>query len=98
MIPEEQELVRKYRGRPFALLGINVDSEKEVALKTIAQHEITWPNWWDDQKTEDRIIDDWAVRFLPTIYILDQKGVIRYKHLRGDNLTSAIDKLLAEEQ
>ena len=36
------------------------------------------------------------MRGWPTIYVLDAKGVIRYKGLRGDELDKAVDELLKE--
>ena len=32
----------------------------------------------------------------PTIYVLDARGVIRYKNVRGEALDQAVDALLAE--
>ena len=34
----------------------------------------------------------------PTIYLLDAKGVIRYKNLRGKELDEAIDLLVKEAE
>jgi hypothetical protein len=36
------------------------------------------------------------VRTFPTVFVLDPKGVIRSKHLRGSELEKAVEKLLAE--
>ena len=43
-----------------------------------------------------RISDKWQIEGFPTVYLLDHKGVIRYKGLRGEQLDKAIDRLLAE--
>jgi len=36
------------------------------------------------------------VRFFPAIYVIDAKGVIRYKNIRGKELDAAVEKLVAE--
>ena len=36
------------------------------------------------------------MRGWPTIYILDHKGVIRFKNKRGEAMDQAVDQLLAE--
>ena len=36
------------------------------------------------------------MRGWPTIYVLDAKGVIRYKNVRGEAMDQAVDTLLAE--
>jgi len=38
----------------------------------------------------------WNVASWPTIYVLDAKGVIRFKNLRGEELENAAGKLIAE--
>jgi thiol-disulfide isomerase/thioredoxin len=96
MIPEEKALVDKYRDRPFALLAVNTDQDREKAKAVIAKYEMTWPSWWDGAGEVRAISDMWVVNLLPTVYVLDHKGVIRFKHLRGERLLEAIDSLLAE--
>lgn len=98
LIPEERELVRNFKDRPFALLGVNLDAKREVAMKAIEKHEMTWPNWWDDVEGDDRIADNWNIRMLPTIYVIDRQGIIRFKHLRGAELQAAVEGLLKEKQ
>lgn len=41
-------------------------------------------------------IGDIQFRFFPTVFVLDAKGVIRYKHLRRQGVAEAIDTLLTE--
>ena len=42
------------------------------------------------------LLKTWNVRFFPTIYVIDAKGVIRHKGLRGEELEKAVEKLVAE--
>ena len=42
------------------------------------------------------IATKWAVTGWPTIYVLDHKGVIRYKGVRGEAMDEAVDTLIAE--
>ncbi len=38
----------------------------------------------------------WNVRGWPTIYVFDEKGVIRYRDVRGPELDKALESLLGE--
>ena len=38
----------------------------------------------------------WNIRFLPTIYVLDHKGVIRYKGVRDKDMDVAVDTLIKD--
>jgi len=96
MIPEEKALVAKYRDRPFVLLAVNTDQDREQAAAVIARHEMTWSSWWDGAGDERAISNRWVINLLPTVYVLDHQGFIRFKHLRGERLVEAIDSLLEE--
>ena len=95
MYPHERSLVERMKDKPFALLGINSDP-KERLLETIKREKMTWRSWWDGGDTRGPIASKWNVRGWPTIYVLDAKGVIRYKNVRGKAMDEAVDTLLAE--
>ena len=95
MYPHERSLVKRMKDKPFALLGVNSDS-KERLQDVIKRENISWRSWWDGGSTGGPIARAWNVRGWPTIYVLDHKGVIRYKGVRGEAMDKAVDALLAE--
>jgi hypothetical protein len=84
-VPHERSLVKRLEGKPFALLGINSDKNRQELQKIIAKEAITWRSWWDGGSTQGPIATKWNIHGWPTLYLLDGKGVIRYK---GDFLRS----------
>jgi hypothetical protein len=56
---------------------------------------VTWRSAWDGS-TSGPIATAWNVHGWPTIYVIDAKGVIRFKNVRGEQMDEAVDKLLAE--
>src|SRR5260370_5755065 len=97
MYEHERSLVKRLADKPFALLGINSDKDKDDLKKAMEEEKITWRSWWNGpQGTKGPIAKKWNVQSWPTIYILDQKGVIRYKNVRGEKMDEAVDKLLKE--
>jgi hypothetical protein len=98
MYPHERSLVKKLADKPFALLGINSDVDKAELKKVMEKEEITWRSWWNGPEgTSGPIAKTWNVSGWPTVYLLDHKGVIRYKHLvLGKELDEAIEQLLKE--
>ncbi len=101
MFPHERSLVAKYKDEPFAIIGINSDKDL-VALKDVrAKENITWRSFWNGPEgTGGPISAAWNVHGWPTLYILDAKGVIRYKAVGGDEaaIDAALEKLLTEMQ
>ncbi len=95
MYPHERSLVKRLEGKPFALLGINSDQNRDALKPVLEKEHITWRSWWD-QSTSGPIATKWNVHGWPTIYVLDQKGVIRYRDVRGEAMDKAVDTLLAE--
>ena len=97
MYPHERSLVEKLKDKPFALLGVNSDTDKEKLKKRMAEEKITWRSFWNGPDgTDGPIAKAWNVRVWPTIYVLDAKGIIRFKNLRGEQLEKAVEELLQE--
>jgi thiol-disulfide isomerase/thioredoxin len=96
MIPHEREMVKKHKDKPFALISVSGDEEKETLKKFLETNEMPWVHWWDGR--EGKIVKGWKVTGFPTIYVLDTKGVIRFKRIGAvtHELDDVVEKLLAE--
>jgi thiol-disulfide isomerase/thioredoxin len=94
MIPHERDMVKKFEGKPFALISISADEDKKELEDFLAKEPMPWVHWWEG--AEAPLLKQWNVRFFPTIYVIDAKGVIRHKQVRGEELEKAVEKLLAE--
>ena len=97
MYPHERSLVKQLANHPFEIVGVNSDSDLDELKDVLKEENITWRSF-QNNRGEDRssISDDWAVRGWPTVYVIDQEGVIRYKDVRGADLDKAIEGLLSE--
>jgi len=95
MIPHEREMVERLKDKPFVLVSISADELKETLTDFLAKERMPWTHWWNG--SEGGIIEDWDVKYYPTIYVLDTQGVIRHKDLKGEKLENAVNALLAEK-
>lgn len=98
MYPHERSLVKRLQGKPFALLGVNSDSNRDKLKETLKEQTITWRSWWDGGSTAGPIASHWNVMGWPTVYVIDHRGVIRAKDLRGTALDKVVDELVAEAE
>jgi hypothetical protein len=97
MYPHERSLVKRLAGEPFALIGVNSDKDLEKLQDALVEENITWRSFWNGPDgTGGPISTQWNVRGWPTIYVLDHKGKIRFKNVRGPDMDKAVDQLLAE--
>ena len=95
MIPHEREMNEKLKGKPFAFISISGDDSKETLTSFLEKEKMPWVHWFADRKG---ILKDWNIRFYPTMYILDHKGVIRAKGLRGEELEKKVNELVVEAE
>lgn len=97
MVPRERELVARLKDKPFVLIGVNGDTELAKAKEVVAKERMTWRSFWNgDKGWEGPMTTAWNVRNWPTVYVLDHKGVIRFRDLPGEELDKAIDQLIGE--
>jgi thiol-disulfide isomerase/thioredoxin len=98
MYPQEQDLMHRFKNRPFALLGINCDDDRDAICQTVARKGLSWPSWWDSGPDGGRIQRDWHIGGYPSIWVLDHKHFIRFKDVRGKELDDAVEKLVKEAE
>ena len=104
MWPHKRSLVKNLADKPFAVIGVNVSEPNPAALKKVADKEnLTWRSFSDPRTSEGwgAIAKKWNVAGTPTIYLIDSKGVIRYKWLGGapaKTIDNALEKLIQEAE
>lgn len=97
-MPEMADLVEKYRGKPFKIVGISnnmKDQTTELAKAFVAdpQWRINWPAGID--RAGSTTID-WQAQGIPAAVLVDKKGLVRWADHPVYVDAAMIDKLLAE--
>src|SRR5262245_45916433 len=101
MFPHERSLVKRMENKPFALIGVNSDQDREDCKKKNDKEEITWRSFWNGGSTDGPISTEWNVRGWPTLYIIGHQGVIRAKYLGSPGekvLDETIDVLVKKAE
>ena len=84
--------------KPFALLGVNGNDYPPPKLKQVMDKEkLNWRSFTDHHDISPK----WSTRGTPTYYVIDPKGVIRYKwfgYPGVKTLDTALDKLIKEAE
>ena len=81
---EEKALVARMTGKPFVLLGVNSDGNRDDLKDVIAKKGLTWRSWWDgggSANTPGPIARRYNIHAWSTFYVLDHRGIIRSKNL-----------------
>ena len=68
--------------------------------------ELPYRTWWDGHSQPDAdvvaaegpIATEWNVSGWPTIYVLDEEGVIQHVNKRGGGLIAAVDRMVMDKR
>ena len=104
--PYQRAMLDIFDEDDVALLGINSDAMLETIVQAKEDEGLDYRTWWDGHSQPDAetvaaegpIATEWGVRGWPTIYVLDDEGVIRFVNKRGGALIDAVDQLLRDQR
>src|SRR5215510_3144231 len=71
-----RSLMKKLEGKPFVIVGVNSDPDRETVKARAAKISPSWRSFWDGGSTHGPIQDQWNVQGYPTMYLIDHRGVI----------------------
>ena len=96
-LPHEREIAVRLKDKPFALVGVNSDPNKEQVKATTEKQRITWRSFWCGEKgTDGEIPRAWNVQGWPTVYVIDHTGIIRAKQVAGLGMDRIVDRLIED--
>lgn len=100
--PYERLMLEVHKADPFAIVSVNSDEKLETAKQAKIDNKLDFRSWWDgyvkDASTKGPIASAWTVTGWPAIYILDANGVIRFAHLRQEDVLKAVNQLIGAER
>ena len=83
-----------YKSKGFEILGVAADNNKEQWLKAIKDDQLPWENVCDLQGDKNAAALIYGINAYPTNFLIDEKGIIIAKNLRGDALNKKLQELL----
>jgi len=92
-VPHLLNAYKQHHDQGFEIVGISLDKDKETLLGFIKKKGMAWPQLLDEDKT---VATRFAVRVIPTMFLLDRQGVVRYIDPRGNDLEKAVALLCSQ--
>src|SRR2546423_1275269 len=71
-----RSLVKKLEGKPFVIVGVNSDPDRDLVKARSAKKGPPWRSFWDGGSTNGPIQNLWNVQHYPTMYLINHKGII----------------------
>lgn len=92
-IPNIAEIHKKYGGKDFVVISLNVWDKPEGQAKVIKELNMVWTQLTDATRNAT---DAYAVDGIPQILLIGKDGKIIARNLRGEEIESAVKKALAK--
>ena len=98
--PFTKQLLERFGTAPVVVLGIDSSTSLDLAKQAKDDNGLTYRSWWDGQGAkynQGPIATNWNVVGWPTVYVIDEKGIIRFVDVRRDLLLDAVGQLVTPE-
>ena len=94
-MPHIKQIYDELHGEGFEIVGISFDGQRSNLENYVRKEKIPWPQYFDGKMWDNEIGKDLALRNLPTMALVDKRGVLRFANARND-FAVKVKELLAE--
>lgn len=95
-LPHLLETYQKYHSKGFEIIGISLDEDKSELEAFVKEHGMAWPQHFDGKAWESALVGKFGVAELPTMWLVDKKGMLITSNAEG-RLEELVEKHLAAE-
>jgi peroxiredoxin len=96
-MPNVIGVYNEFHKKGFEIIGISLDNEKERFQSFIRDNKMEWPQVFDGKYWMSEYARLYAVNSIPATFLIDKKGIIRFKNVRGEELREKVSQLLDEK-
>lgn len=93
-LPNLKALYSEYSSRGLEVVGLSLDSSAEALATYVDEKSVKWPVSHLRDGWKSTVVTQYGVNALPSLWIYDRRGTLRYYNLRGDELRRAIESLI----
>ena len=93
--PNVVALYNEFHSKGLNIISVSLDKDAKKWKEAIAKDKLTWNQVSNLKDFEDPIAVTYGINAIPSTYILDAKGTIVAKDLRGAELKAKVAALLA---
>jgi len=94
--PNVKKVYDKYHEKGFEILGVSLDKAMQPWLNAIGQDGLEWRHVSDLKFWSSPVVAEYQVTGIPHTVLVDPKGIIVAKNLRGEALDLKLAQLLGE--
>ena len=95
-LEEHRKSLQGLDNKLYESITINCDDDPAKARAALEKANIAWPTIWDGRSGS--ISTDWDIHVWTSSFVLDKRGIIRYRQVRGKELVDAVETLFREKE
>lgn len=92
--PNVVALYKDFHPKGLNIIGVSLDEKSDKWKEAIAKDQLTWTQISNLKGWEDPIAKRYFVDGIPATFLLDEKGVVIAKNLRGEELRAKVASIL----
>lgn len=96
-MPNVIKVYEEFHKKGFEIVGVSLDDERAKFQGFVTQNKMVWPQIFEGRGWGSGIAQSYAVNAIPATFLIDRKGILRYKNVRGERLRSAVKELVEEK-
>jgi peroxiredoxin len=94
--PNVVALYNDFHAKGLNIIGVSLDEKADKWKDAIAKDQLTWAHVSNLKGWEDPIAKRYYVDGIPATFLLDEKGVVIARNLRGDELRAKVASILSK--
>lgn len=91
--PNVVKAYQTYNNKGFEIVGISLDTKKDLWLKAIEKDSLTWSHVSDLKGWESGVVKEFGVAVVPTNFLVDRNGKVIANNLREEALQEKLKEL-----
>ncbi|WP_343690185.1 TlpA disulfide reductase family protein [Chitinophaga sp.] len=92
--PNVVKAYSKFKDKGFDILGVSLDDKKDKWLAAVQADNLPWTHVSDLKGWKNQVAEQYGIQAIPQNVLVDPKGVIIAKNLRGDALEKKLEEVL----
>lgn len=96
-IPHVKKYYSEYKDKGIQFVSVSIDAKKDAWTKALKEEQMPWLQGWTPDSGK-AVLNTYQFNGIPFLILLDKKGNIYRKHLRGEKIKEAIEDCLAGKE
>jgi peroxiredoxin len=94
-MPDVKQVYEKYhKDKDFVVIGVSLDVNQARTKEFVKKSGFDWPQVYDGRGWESGVAQLYHVDAIPSTFLIDKKGIIRYTDLTAPDIGHAVGHLV----